>query len=635
MNKIQFNSRQISLLSALCRHSDEYITLNLLAAECQTSKSSIKNHLNSLQDFLDSNKIHLIAKPGKGYMLSHEDALFLNEIIEAGRNDEYDQLYRVNKLILLLSYTNSYVSLSRLEDALYISRSQLYADLKILKTRIHKYSLTVKNKYGYGIKIDGSEINKRLCIIKENLYGHQVEQEINFFNNDIISSTSEIIMDVLAHNDYEISDLILQNLVVHVLIALNRMYANHYIEPEGIQDVFQNKNLFAHEILIAESIYRKLCRKYNIQINENEIYFLAINLKGKKNYHSANVISKEMDTFVTRILLEIQRQFQLDLTLNANLRIALALHLIPLLTRLKYNMQLTNDMKDEIKASFPFAYELSVITSDMIQNTYHYALSDDEISYIAIHFSNHIEQLYQQKKEKKKILIISCARSSNSLLIYSKIQKKFVQDINAFTIIQMDKLDSITPDEFDAILSTSLKYPKIPEKAIKISEYIDEQDCKIISSLLNDDYEKIHVKNYITKELIYEGRLNDKNQLLKKLCELAAQKYNFDLSELLASVLEREKLGFTSYGNYVAVPHTMTRISDETFITAGLLHTPLKWDEDNVVYLVILISLGKKENHDLYSLYSSLSKLISNKDFIETLIKTPSIDKLLDFIQLT
>lgn len=79
----------------------------------------------------------------------------------------------------------------------------------------------------------------------------------------------------------------------------------------------------------------------------------------------------------------------------------------------------------------------------------------------------------------------------------------------------------------------------------------------------------------------------------------------------------------------------MTRISDETFITAGLLHTPLKWDEDNVVYLVILISLGKKENHDLYSLYSSLSKLISNKDFIETLIKTPSIDKLLDFIQLT
>ena len=177
MNKIQFNSRQISLLSALCRHSDEYITLNLLAAECQTSKSSIKNHLNSLQDFLDSNKIHLIAKPGKGYMLSHEDALFLNEIIEAGRNDEYDQLYRVNKLILLLSYTNSYVSLSRLEDALYISRSQLYADLKILKTRIHKYSLTVKNKYGYGIKIDGSEINKRLCIIKENLYGHQVEKK--------------------------------------------------------------------------------------------------------------------------------------------------------------------------------------------------------------------------------------------------------------------------------------------------------------------------------------------------------------------------------------------------------------------------------------------------------------------------
>ena len=56
----------------------------------------------------------------------------LNEIIEAGRNDEYDQLYRVNKLILLLSYTNSDVSLSRLEDALYISRSQLYADLKIL-----------------------------------------------------------------------------------------------------------------------------------------------------------------------------------------------------------------------------------------------------------------------------------------------------------------------------------------------------------------------------------------------------------------------------------------------------------------------------------------------------------------------
>ena len=48
----------------------------------------------------------------------------------------------------------------------------------------------------------------------------------------------------------------------------------------------------------------------------------------------------------------------------------------------------------------------------------------------------------------------------------------------------------------------------------------------------------------------------DKNDAIRKMCKLLKeQKYVTDPDEFYEDVLEREKLGETGIGNYVAIPH--------------------------------------------------------------------------------
>ena len=226
-------------------------------------------------------------------------------------------------------------------------------------------------------------------------------------------------------------------------------------------------------------------------------------------------------------------------------------------------------------------------------------------------------------------MFISNARTSNSLLISKKIKEKFKNHISKLLVIPVAMLNEVNIADFDIILTDSLKSQKIPESAHRISEYIDEEDCKIIQTLL-DNQERSHFKNYINKDLITIGEFKSKEDVIEKICKKAAKVYGIDFNHLYESIMEREKLGFTAYDNYIAIPHTANKVSEDTFISVGISEKPIKWDDKNI-YIVILISIGSNsENYNLYDLYDSLSRFISKRDKIIELIKEPSINKFME-----
>ena len=97
-------------------------------------------------------------------------------------------------------------------------------------------------------------------------------------------------------------------------------------------------------------------------------------------------------------LYKIKEIFGLDFTSNLNLRISLGLHILPLLTRINTNMQLRNIMTFNIKQKYTLAYDLaSTFTNTIIPSDKNL---DDEITYVALHFVNYIDENLQ-KKEKE------------------------------------------------------------------------------------------------------------------------------------------------------------------------------------------------------------------------------------------
>ena len=140
--------------------------------------------------------------------------------------------------------------------------------------------------------------------------------------------------------------------------------------------------VYAHVIEISKNILEKCADIYNFEFNDDEIFFLALNLYGKREFDKQEFITDEINNLVFLGLYKIKEIFGLDFTSNLNLRISLGLHILPLLTRINTNMQLRNIMTFNIKQKYTLAYDLaSTFTNTIIPSDK--KILDDEIAYVA------------------------------------------------------------------------------------------------------------------------------------------------------------------------------------------------------------------------------------------------------------
>jgi lichenan operon transcriptional antiterminator len=293
---------------------------------------------------------------------------------------------------------------------------------------------------------------------------------------------------------YKVSDIIFQNLVLHIELSVKRRSQGFVIENVTVPKTPE----FLHVRQIAEKNTRKMCEEYNLEYSEQEANYLAIALQGKRELDNPSYINKEINDFVFDSLKEIKNTYHIDLLQDTRLRIALALHTLPLLTRAREHSQINNVLKLSIKQNFPFAYDLATSFAYQLQKRYHVHLIDDEISYLAVHFSVSLENT--PDKTEKKILLISAQKPSDTILIQQKIYQWFQNQISLFDTISLMKLDSIEFEKYDTIFTTepdlasryrtmvlipyfltNLDYPKIE---LAINGFSSADSCNVVRHML-------------------------------------------------------------------------------------------------------------------------------------------------------
>jgi len=128
------------------------------------------------------------------------------------------------------------------------------------------------------------------------------------------------------------------------------------------------------------------------------------------------------------------------------------------------------------------------------------------------------------------------------------------------------------------------------------------------------------IAEYYSKSLfITDVELQTKEEILKHMCD-HIKKYKDIPDEFYSSVLKRERLAKTEFGNWVAMPHPNIALTNETFVCVCILKKPIQWDE-KMVQIIFLISIENRRNKQLQSFYRITSKLVLNKQYIAELIK--------------
>lgn len=617
--------RQIEILLNLFSNLDAPVSLQVFTDQFHLSLRSIQTDIAEIKETIKEHGLYIENNKNCICMsiTNQETAnIFMNSIIQDYNLNQFfeDQSSRISYIISRLLDSNDYLKSADLADEMYISRSQISNDIKLAKNMLSSYHLTLISKPYYGIKIIGKENDIRNYIIQEKLkIKNLVCDEIthSFSSHEHIDDINNIVIKILTHSHYIISDIALQNLILHIVTAVNRIKSGHLIHMDSLNI----SPVYAHVIEISKNILEKCADIYNFEFNDDEIIFLALNLYGKREFDKQEFITDEINNLVFLGLYKIKEIFGLDFTSNLNLRISLGLHILPLLTRINTNMQLRNIMTFNIKQKYTLAYDLaSTFTNTIIPSDK--KILDDEIAYVALHFVNYIDENSPQKK--KRMLIISSLRRSETILLQNNILRNF-PSIKEVKIISKNSLSTTNVNNYNVICTTENDIFINNNKIQKISYFLNDTDIKKIELLLDGFNGPKDILDCFSEDLFYYGDAPSKNAVIKWLYEMAYKQGLAD-EKLYHSIMNHENVTSTYFGNYLAIPHPEIFLSETSFISVAILPKPILWD-DEYVDIVFLVSI-QKNNPNAFKLWSYLSFLISNNTTLEEIKKEPTFQNL-------
>ncbi len=628
--------RQFHILSQICDNENQYISATTISKKLNVSLRTVQNELKEIkEEVFNMDFIRFISVPSKGTrieILDHEK--FSEFIIQNKKSSHITNLNtREGRTIRIISILLSYktpISIQHIADRLFISKSTFMNDLNTVEHILDKYNLKIVSCYNSGIKIEGAESDIRRCMIKEqvdmlfylNQFVHEgtISEEITEINN--------IVVDVLMDLEYHISDIVLQNFIIHLAVMVNRLKKGFHLEE--LYDL-ELEDKFYKELIIAKRIVERCSFTFHIPSFDAEVNRLAVYLKAKVDYSESSYISEEIDNFVLDTLSVINEKFNINFIDNVELRLSLSLHLMPLLIRLEYNMQLKNDLLNEIRSSYQLAFDIAYQFAREINKKYHYKLSEDEIGYFAIYFNSAIT-IYHQGKGTNKILIISSLKRSETLLLRERINSWFSDSVNELKIVTRYEVENINLDDYNVVCTTEKNEYYEMGDAILLSQFPSEKDRRMLKMLLDGFNGKEEFLSLFNKDSFIKMNRSSKSKVLDTAIEFMLKEE--ECHDLKRLVLQREEMGGTYFGNHVAMPHPTHPITNKSHISVIIVKNGITWDDYNNVAKVILLLSIEKNSAQAYTIWSYFSELIKNEELINSIIDDPTYENFINQISL-
>jgi len=612
--------RLTNLLSLLSQ--DEFQTAESLSGKMQLSVTTLRRTVRQLNKALLENGAHIETERGKGYLLKVDDferfqLLFLRD--EGYFPDNSGE--RVKYLLEYFLTHDEYVKSEELCDMLYVSKRTLAADLKKAEQILEQHEIEMERKPYYGMRITGDEFHIRQCIAmlrggsQGQLYGMgpYAEEEARWI--------AKVLQELLEQESFQISDIALQNLVIHIYVAVKRIQGGQYV-PLPSDDY--HEWISEQEYRCASKLACRLEQKFQMEFPREEIIYIAIHFAGKgrealKGSSDNLVISNETVEIVQSMLEEIYQAFQIDLREDLELSVALGRHIGPLKVRLQYGMHLKNPILEEIRKRYSFAYVMASQAGAILSRYFRKLLDPDEIAYIALALELALER-QRTHKDKKNILLVCASGAGTARLLAFKMQDMFHDCIGEIRTCDEHSVKYQDFDTIDYIFTTVPIHTHVPVPISEMKLFLGGKEIAAIRGLLKGS-KKRDLMQFYPEELFFSGgSFQTKQEIIRHMCREMERK-GWIPDGFYQAVMKREEIGYTCMDNHAAMPHPYEMTTEKTFVAICVLDKPVEWIAGHFVQAVFLMSASQKEEDDLKDFYATLARLILDKENMAALIE--------------
>lgn len=568
-----------------------YLGVPYLSKLLNVSERTILNDIKLLNQSGKRHGYTISNVRGKGYYLdiTNEQAFSQYESGLKKQKINY-KTDRIPQIISILLLHHDYISQELIADTLNVSKSIIKNDMDLVSQRLLEKSVHLDRKAHFGIRLPLDNYSRKQGIL------FFYEQAIDFITSAIDSvvgvefkEIEKLLISLLEKNDLSINYAEMKKIDSMIKIC---MYTSTYALNQGTETPLQS-NIYTQ---IADTLNTAIQKLYAISLPETDRNDLALFIKQKTKKNLGKIkyaegLEDRVESFFQKCDAEYNTQFNHD----SEFKLSILSHVSLLLDRLHQSISLSNPLVDEIRVKYPVNFNIAIQFVQELEKAYHVTITQDEIGFIATHFTAHMEREARALLGSfNRIAIVCSTGGGSSFLIKLKLESLFIgKDIRTFSLLEEEDLSEYHPD---VIFTISDLYGQYDVPIIKIHELLDDNDILKIKNMFNLGQQNV-IENasklvslmrkdcfhIIDTEMEYEDILKMMAQNLETL-GFAGDGYE-------ENILLRESYVSTIYKHGIAIPHPLNNCAKENVISIGIVRSKPKTEKSpRVIFLVNLLT---------------------------------------------
>lgn len=615
---------------------EDWVTSFSMSALLNISVRSIKSYIRDINFQFPG----LIESSREGFFI--EDKERLSQLLSQEKDSQVPQTvadrrrYILRKLLLEVDS----IDIDKLVDEIFISPATFSNELPKIKAELADFDLVIKTKNN-SISIEGLENNKKNLISKL-VYDDSehdfisIRQMQSYLPNYDLAAIKGIVFNSLRENHFFMDDFSLLNLVLHIAITMQRKHSlNISAESRTIEwETLVNENIRS----IVTDMTDRIKQEFNVEFLPDEIYHFALLVMTRAISDSINNVKiEQLSEFVgddiVKLLSLMQQKtketYHISIV-NNDFTVRFSLHLKNLLIRLKHHVVLRNPQMLEIKNSYPFIYDVSVFLANIVTQETGYVLSEDEISYFALHLGVLIEERKVIKHEVRAVLV-NPQYYLNSPDLVNKLMASFENSL-LLTGIASSQEELETYSDYDLAVTTIPLFPAPARPCIQISSYLTNKDILAVSKKIEEvlkDRIKERVESKLRlmfkEELFFAGgNFKNQNDVIEKLADTLESQGCVDAS-FKNKLFERERVSSSAYLN-IAMPHPVEMCALNSAIAVSLHPNAISWNNSKV-NIVFLLAINIRDSLFFKDIFDFITEVISEEKKLKCILELKTFDE--------
>ncbi|MCH4168700.1 MAG: BglG family transcription antiterminator [Streptococcaceae bacterium] len=598
---------------------NDVITISKIASIMHLSNKTISQSLKSINQYFEGSDVVLIRKPKVGISLLGNKNDILKKIslndhrIVPSNKDE-----RVQYLCFEIIKKSDYFTRQDLQDVLYVGKTTLEKDMNQVNEIFKLFNVTIEWIPGKGSFLNLMEQEKRKLAVDliyyfwgynwqvvktEELFTHTIKGIPEFaksvVNLNWLSQIDSLLQSYLLQTKQKMSDMNYHSLLLHLLIAVERIKDGKYIN-----EIETNNDVEIEPKIIP--LIEALELAFDFQLPISEIRLIQIHLM-LDNQQLSGLSKKTNEARIKQMIKDTILDYD-DSALNN-----LVSHIKSVIERISSGLPVVNPFIKDVKQSFPISFEEAIQLSQKLEESFDLIIPEDEVAFLAVHIQAFKERKKEDNEYRIKVLLVCSSGKGTSQLLAARIRREYPR-IEISRILSIQELIETQVTE-DLILSTVNLMMK-NQSIIYVSPVLSQSDQKAINQFLeikNQSSTRNHeFSRLINSKLIFLDKSFDTYELALNFIGKQLSDGGFASSQVIESAIDREKLSFTSIGKF-ATPHGNPKFIKKSTIVFLRLKKEIKWGNDKVRY-IFFICIKDETPEQLELIYDNLLEIIDLGD---------------------